>query len=148
MTSVPWSLTVNTNPWNDLQPAYPRIVSVKRTQSAAGGVGSDLIGNVGYSGAEQVPASPGIEGEVTLFSNFRASIQVGAAGRTTKSGELPGDAVSKPIWNIFIPATSGIVQYDIRDRDIITDDEGYRYEVSTNFWTGLGYQLSTVRLEA
>jgi hypothetical protein len=44
--------------------------------------------------------------------------------------------------------TTGIEIYDIRDRDIIVDDEGYRYEVSTNFWTGLGYQLSTIREEA
>jgi hypothetical protein len=38
--------------------------------------------------------------------------------------------------------------YSIRDRDIIVDDEGYRYGVSANYWTGIGYQLDCIRLEA
>jgi hypothetical protein len=82
-----------------------------------------------------------------LYSDLPASIQVSAAGRTTTT-DLPGSAVANPIWMIFIPVTTGFEIYDIRDRDIIVDDEGYRYEVSTNFWTGLGYQLSTIRKEA
>jgi predicted ATPase len=49
---------------------------------------------------------------------------------------------------VFIPASSAITIYSIRDRDIIVDDEGYRYEVGANFWTGLGYQVSTIREEA
>jgi hypothetical protein len=65
-----------------------------------------------------------------------------------RAAELPGDATSKPVWNVFIPASSAITIYSIRDRDIIVDDEGYRYEVGANFWTGLGYQVSTIREEA
>lgn len=144
MTSVPWTRTINTNPWNQLQNNFPRTVSVFRIKTVAAGV-TDAIGNVGYSGAEQ---GVGPEGETLLYSGLRASVQVGAAGRTTKSVDLPGDAVTKPIWIIFIPYTSGGDIYDVRDRDIVVDDEGYRYVVSTNFWTGLGYQLSTVRQEA
>lgn len=142
MNTVPWLSTINTNTWNTSQPQYPRVVSVSRAKTVAGA--SDAIGNVGYSGAEQ---GSGPEGMVVLLTGLAASIQVGAVGRTTKSGDLPGDAVSKTIWNIFIPA-SVITQYNIRDRDIITDDEGYRYEVGANFWTGSEYQLSTIRLEA
>jgi len=143
MNSVPWMTTINTNPWNSTQGLYPRVVSVSRINTVAGA--GDAIGNVGYSGAEQ---GSGPEGEMVLLTGLAASIQVGAVGRTTKSGDLPGDAVSKTVWTIFIPVSTGIVQYSIRDRDILIDDEGYRYEVGANFWTASGYQLSTVRLEA
>jgi hypothetical protein len=141
MTCLPW-LNAPPAPWQQQQSLYPRTVSVRRPKTVAGL--SDNVGNVGYSGAEQ---GTGSEGETILFNDLPASIQLGAGGRTTKSGELPGDATTKPVWNIFIPASS-IAQYSIRDRDIILDDEGYRYEVGANFWTGLGYQLSTIREEA
>lgn len=143
MTSVPWITTVNTAPWNATQPVYLRTVSIRRLKTVAGT--SDAIGGVGYSGAEQSLSS--IEGEVVLFSGLMASIQLSTAGKTTKGTELPGDATSKPIWIIFIPV-SVISIYSVRDRDIVLDDEGYRYEVAANQWTSAGYQLSTVRLEA
>lgn len=139
--TLPW-MTAPPAPWQQQQPAYPRTVSVLRLKTVAGA--TDLIGSVGYSGAEQ---GTGSEGEVILFTNLPASVQLKAGGRTTKSGELPGDAVTKAVWEIFIPA-SAITQYSIRDRDIILDDESYRYEVGSNYWTGLGYQLSTIREEA
>lgn len=139
----PWMLTINSSPWNALQSAYPRTVSVRRLKTVAGGV-ADAVGAVGYSGAEQGTSS---EGETILFSGLIASIQLGSAGRTTVNVGLPGDAVSKPVWKIYIPS-SVVSQYAIRDRDIILDDEGYRYEVSANLWTTAGYELSTVRLEA
>lgn len=139
----PWMLTINSSPWTVIQSAYPRTVSVRRNKTVAGV--TDALGAVGYSGAEQGTVS--LEGEIILFSGLIASIQLGAAGRTTVNASLPGDAVSKPIWKVFIPS-SAISIYSIRDRDIILDDEGYRYEVAANYWTTGGYELSTVRLEA
>ena len=142
--TVPWLTTINTSPWQASgQMLYVRTVSVRRSKTIAGI--TDAIGGVGYSGTEQGTVS--IEGEVILLTGLPAAIQMGAVGRTTKSGQLPGDAVSKPVWNILIPA-SAISQYYIRDRDIIIDDESYRYEVSANAWSSLGYHLSTIRLEA
>jgi hypothetical protein len=141
MTLPPW-MNAPPAPWQESQSVFPRTVSIRRAKTVAGT--NDNIGNVGYSGAEQ---GTGLAGETILFTGLPASIQLGAAGRTTKGGDLPGDAVSKPIWNILIPA-SAIAQYSIRDRDIILDDEGYRYEVGSNYWTSLGYQLSAVRMEA
>jgi hypothetical protein len=142
MSCLPWLTNINSSqlPWNVAQTLYDRIVSVRRLKTVAGS--TDNIGNVGYSGAEQ---STGVEGESILFVGLPALIQVGAVGRTQKGG-LPGDAVTKPVWIIYIPA-SNISIYSIRDRDIIMDDEGYRYEVGANYWNG-GYQLSTIRLEA
>jgi hypothetical protein len=142
--TLPWMKTLNTAPWNAQQPVCNRVVAIHRLKTVAGS--SDAIGGVGYSGAEQSTSS--IEGEQVLLTGISASIQVGAVGRTTKGG-LPGDAVSKPVWLIHIPLSSGVPQYTIRDRDIIVDDEFYRYEVGANYWTALnGYQLSTIRLEA
>lgn len=143
VTSLPWMMHTNTFAWNNQQQVYNRTVDVHRQETVAGPTGND-IGDVGYSGAEQSLASAA--GEIVLYTALRASVQVGAVGRTQKGG-LPGDAVTKPVWTIFIPVTDSTL-YQIRDRDIIIDDEGYRYEVGANQWTGLGYQLSTVRLEA
>lgn len=139
----PWMVNINCNAWNGVQTAYPRTVDVHRTKTTAGP--SDAIGAEGYSGAEGGTVSP--EGEDVLFTNRIASIQVVSAGRTTINVGLPGDAVQKPVWKIFIPA-SAVPKYSIRDRDILIDDEGYRYHVSANEWTEAGYELSTVRLEA
>src|SRR5947209_3331100 len=113
MTSPPW-MTAPPAPWTQSgQNLYPRIISVRRAITVAGS--TDNIGSVGYSGTE---LGSGAEGEMVLFSGLPASIQLKAGGRTTKAGELPGDSVTKPIWNILIPATS-VAQYSIRDRDII-----------------------------
>lgn len=144
MICLPWLISNSNAPWLQQQPVYPRLVSILRNSTVAGPIGTDAIGNVGYSGAEQ---GSGSEGEVVLFTNLAASIQLKAGGRTTKSGELPGDSVTKAVWEIFIPS-SAVARYSIRDRDIISDDEGYRYEVGANYWTQEGYQLSTIREEA
>lgn len=145
----PWMQNVNTAPWNAVQSAYPRTVSVLRAKTIAG-ADDNQVGAEGYSGNERINSTAtatAAEQEASLFSGLIASIQLGAAGRTTVGTNLPGDSVSKPIWKVFIPSGS-ISQYSIRDRDIILDDEGYRYQVSANYWTDAGYELSTVRLEA
>lgn len=144
MSTVPWLTTMNTAPWNNAQGVYFRTISVHRQKTVAGS--TDNIGNVGYSGAEQ---GTGIEGEDVIISGISAYIQLGSSGSRSRTagGAIPGDAVTKPIWTIFIPSAV-ISQYTVRDRDIIIDDEGYRYEVGANFWTSAGYQLSTIREEA
>lgn len=144
MTSCPpWLSTVNNAPWNiHAQPVYDRVVQIHRLKTVAGV--SDTIGAVGYAGAEQGNTS---EGETVLLTGVFASIQLGSAGRATTNVGLPGDAVQKPVWKIYIPASS-VLKFSIRDRDVILDDEGYRYEVSANMWTASGYELSTIRLEA
>lgn len=137
-------------PWEDTQipwetGLFDRVVSVSRAKTIAIPVsGGSGVGLTGYSGLEQTTSSATI-GEQQLYTNLPASIQAKSPGRT-KGTLLPADIVYKPEWVIFIPA-SNISLYDIRDHDIIYDDEGYRYEVSQNMWTEFGYQLSTVRLE-
>jgi hypothetical protein len=123
---------------------YPRTISVRRSKTnAAGRNGAQLLGLVDYSGREQPGASAA--GERVLFTGLPAAVQLRRAGRT-RGTSLPGDIADKPEWQIMIPAAS-LPQYSIRDRDIIVDDEGYRYGVAANTYTGLGYQLTCVRLE-
>ena len=127
---------------------YPRTIEVHRLKTVAGSGTStdDAIGLTGYSGAEisTDPADP--RGETVLYTGLAASIQAGATGRKRDSA-LPQDAVSNPSWEIFLPLT-GPPCGAIRDRDIIVDDMGYRYEVGQNYWNILGWKLVCIRLEA
>lgn len=122
---------------------FPRVIEVHRLQTIAQEPSS--IGDTGYSGAEQGPASATVEGEIVLYTGIPANVQVGAAGRS--KGPLPTDVTYKPVWRILIPA-GAVPKFSIRDRDIIVDDEGYRYGISAAMWTPQGYSLDTVRLEA
>jgi hypothetical protein len=121
---------------------YPRLIEVRRLNTVAGV--ADGIGLLGYSGAEQ--SSSPTQGETVLFTGIPASIQKGPAGRK-KDGALPTDSVFAPTWRIWIPLGS-MAKGNIRDRDIIRDDELYRYEVSQAYWNILGYQLICIRLQA
>ena len=126
---------------------YNRIVAVHRQDTnAANQQGQQQLGMVGYSGREDAPAPADVAGEFVLFTNLPAYIRLKRSGRT-HSLPLPADSTDKPIWDIGIRATD-LPQYSIRDRDIIVDDEGYRYMVIGNYWTFRGYQIETIRLEA
>lgn len=143
--SRPWE-NIAPPPWEQQQPLYDRTVAVHRSKTnAVSGAGAQQIGLTGYSGREQSTAASDTEGEMVLFINLPASIQAKRAGRFM-AGLVPSDITQKPQWAIIIPA-SALPQYSIRDRDIIVDDEAYRYEVAQNYWTAFGYQLECVRLE-
>lgn len=122
---------------------FDRTVDVHRLRISGGGTDA-TVGDVGYIGAKQSASDP--NGEVVIATKLMCTIQAGPAGRK-KVSALPTDVVFAPTWKIFIPSTV-VSQYTIRDRDILIDDEGYRYEVGQNFWTILGYQLVCIRLEA
>jgi hypothetical protein len=52
------------------------------------------------------------------------------------------------ILAVWLAAVIAIIVWDHRDRDILVDDEGYRYAVAAAWWTPLSWNLSAVRLEA
>lgn len=110
---------------------YNRAVSIYRLQSIETQPGQDP-----YSG--DIP-----DLETPLFSNLPASIQVRSAGRAGRT-VLPTDISVRPAWVIYVP---GLPLYSIRDRDIVVDDEFYRYGVGAAAWTIFGYTLECVRLE-
>src|ERR1035437_5548896 len=121
---------------------YPRLIEVRRLKTNSDD--QNAVGLAGYSGAEQSTTSA--QGGTVMFTGVAASIQAGTTGRKRDSA-LPQDAVFAPTWDIFIPL-SGLAKGSVRDRDFIVDDEGYRYEVSQNYWNILGYKLTCIREEA
>ncbi|UGY15120.1 hypothetical protein HAP48_0042450 [Bradyrhizobium septentrionale] len=123
---------------------YVRRIEIRRIRTVAGA--NDTIGLTGYSGAEVTADPSNPRGEVVLFTNIPASIQAGTGGRKRDSG-LPQDIVSNPTWDIYVPVTA-LAKGAVRDRDIIIDDEQYRYEVGQAYWNILGYKLPCIRLEA
>jgi hypothetical protein len=122
---------------------YPRTVAVHRSSTVA--AQSPGVGLTGYSGREQSTNSADAEGETVLFTGLPASIQAKRAN--ARNPRMPTDVADKPMWVILIPAVA-LAQYSIRDRDILVDDESYRYQVAQAYWNSLGYALNCIRLEA
>jgi len=122
---------------------YPRTVDIHRSETVAGG--SPNIGLVGYSGMAQ--GVGGTLGETVIATGIPCSIQMKGMGRVKGQGLLPGDAPGPGQWAIYMPANA-IIKDTIKDRDILVDDQGYRYQMSMTEWAPLGYQLIGIRLEA
>jgi hypothetical protein len=120
---------------------YPRIIEIHRAKTVA-----PAIGLTGYSGVESSTDPANAQGEVVLFTGIPASIQAAQTGRK-KGSALPQDAVFAPMWKIWVPANS-LAKGTVRDRDVVVDDEGYRYAVAQAYWNLLGYQLVCIRQEA
>ncbi len=110
---------------------YPRIVSVRRPDTATGG------GAQGYSGNLASAGTP-------IASGLEASIQLNRE-RGVPEAKTASDAYYRADWNIFIPnAAKGL----ITERDVVVDDLGKRYLVLAAYWNSLGYKLSADLLEA
>lgn len=124
---------------------YPRTIEIHRNRTDAGAADT-VIGLAGYSGAEASTSLSDPAGEVVLFTGVAASIQAGTTGRK-KDSALPQDVVTMPTWDIYVPL-SALAKGTVRDRDIIVDDESYRYEVAQAYWNILGHKLVCIRLEA
>lgn len=123
---------------------YNRKIEVRRTKAGQANQPT-VIGLVGYSGTETGTDVGNPNSESVLYKNAAASIQAGAGGRK-KDSALPQDAVSNPSWNIYLPL-GGIPFGAIRDRDLIIDDLGYRYEAGQAYPHILGWKLVCIRLE-
>lgn len=118
---------------------YDNTIAIHRLSTD---VANRPVGDAGYFGA--VVSSTG---ESVLYTGVACSIQSNAAGRK-KSTALPGDVVYAPTWRILIPVSSSIPADAIRDRDIIVDEQGYRYEVGQAYHNFMGWKLTAIRLEA
>ncbi len=108
---------------------YPRIVSITRPPVLSG------VGVRPYQGLD--PAT-----EVPVASGLAASIQQVKEARQPGAG-LPADVIRGTLWNIFIVQPRTL----IRDRDVITDDLGTRYQVTAAYWNSLGYKCLCERLQ-
>lgn len=110
---------------------FPRIVQITRPNPTTG------VGALGYQGLLKT-------NETILFTDIPASIQ--GRGSTAQRAGIPGDAKSTPVWVVIIPlmyCSNG----SIIERDIITDDLGNRYQVSSAYWNSLGYQAECEKLQ-
>lgn len=120
---------------------YPRSVTITRPGVQTG------EGLLGYGGQTQAAETEVTNGSVvTVAENVPASIQAkGRQGKNDPVG-LPGDG-TVAMYSIFIPRRA-LAKGSIRDRDIITDELGVRYQVLSDGWDSLGYQVICQRLQA
>lgn len=109
---------------------YPRTISISRPVAQVG------VGAIGYGGQTEAT-------ETVLFTGIQASIQQKKEGQKPDLG-LPGDTSKRSMWRIFILLARG----SLKDRDIVTDDEGIRYQILAAYWNSLGYNCACERLEA
>lgn len=124
---------------------YFRTIDVLRPKTVAGT--TDAIGGVGYSGIEGTTDPTNPEGLTTILSGVNCSIQATNSGRK-KDAALPADAVWAPQWTIYIWGFLEAPMDSIRDRDLIVDAQGYRYQVAQAYANILGWKLVTIREEA
>lgn len=111
---------------------YPRLITISRPIPTAG------VGAIDY---EVLQAND----ETVIASNIPANIQYDSTtDRIT--AKLPADAYRGMRWKVFIPLKS-IAKGIVKDNDVVTDDEGIRYQVSGAYWNSLGCNLKCERLE-
>lgn len=113
---------------------YARTVTITRPSNAATG------GQVAYIGQNRAD-------ETTVAAALPASVQSKSVGsRRSGTDKIAADAPGPIVWDIFIPRRA-LAKGLVRDRDIVTDDEGIRYQVAAAYWNILGWHLQTIRLE-
>lgn len=112
---------------------YPRVIAISRPLVQSG------VGAVGYGGLAS-------SGETTIASGISASIQQKKDVSKPDAG-LPGDIAKRTLWLVMIPLNA-VAKGVIKDRDIVTDDENIRYQVTAAYWNSLGYKVLAERLEA
>ncbi|WP_020472370.1 hypothetical protein [Zavarzinella formosa] len=113
-----------------LQPLLPiLVVECNRTVTLSRVQTDNTVGAQGYSGMTS-------ENETPFASGVPCSILQGTKGEKNDAG-LPADT-RLPWWTILMPASAGPVVYG----DLIADDLGRRYVVSSPELTDLGYRIT------
>ena len=105
-------------------------------------------GSAGTSwGVSSKPVTGNVQaGEIAIVAGVPVNI-LGTTGRATGTGELPSDAPGPSRWRIALPA-SVCPKGSVKDRDVLIDEEGYRYQVSAAVWTAIGYRCEAIRTES
>ena len=100
-----------------------RVLTVLRPASPAG------FGSVGYGGDD-------VANEVPVMVSWPASMLTKSRGERNDVG-LPGD-VRMPWFEVLFPAFPGV---DVLYGDVITDDHGRRYKISSAELSDLGWRI-------
>ena len=145
MSARPWESAQGSDPWQQANPLYARTCAIHRAVTSNTS-GAPVVGDVGYSGEGQNTDSTGSGGETVIYASLPCSIQGRAMGKVTATGVIPADSPGPPVWIVFVPASSA-AKGTIRDRDILIDDEGYRYSVAAAYFSSFGFRLNSIRLE-
>lgn len=106
-----------------------RTVNVLRVSMDSG------VGQIGYGGDTA-------DTEQVLMSGWPASVLQGTKGERNEAG-VPGDTRT-PWWAILMPAWDGVT---LRTSDIITDELGRRYVVSSAELTDMGWRITAMQAQ-
>lgn len=120
-----------------MQPLLPilavecnRTVTLYRPQQQVG------VGAVGYGGNTAA-------NETVLAAGFPASVLQGTKGEHGDT-KLPGD-VRNPWWSALLPNIPGGIR--LRSDDVMVDDQGKRYTLSSTEQTDMGWRITAMEAE-
>lgn len=111
---------------------YPRTITITRASHQVG------VGAISHGGKDQAKM-------ITVATDVPCNVQSKSGGRINPTG-LPADTMAAT-WSINIPKRAGIPAGTIRDRDLIVDDLGRRFQVTADYCHSLGWRLGVDRLE-
>lgn len=110
------------------------------------GLPSQTGGSGRYFGTSREPDTDDQgPGEQALAANVPVAL-LPLAGAARGQGQVPGDAPGPGRWRAYLPM-SVFPLGSVRNRDILIDESGNRYQVATDGWTQLGYRPELIRLE-
>lgn len=95
------------------------------------------IGAVGFGGVS--PAN-----ETPIVYEFPGAMQWTREGAHPVA-DLPSDLIRKGGWLIFLPAIPNVT---LKERDVISDDQGRRFVAMSVYLSDLGYRILAEMLEA
>ena len=121
---------------------YVRTVDIHRPRPPA----PVEVGQISYQGLQQTTAA-GDSGEDIIRTGVACAIQANGIGKVEGRGITKSDSPGPVQWKIFF-SPKALPKGILRDRDIIIDEEGYRYMVAAAYYNILGYRADTIRLEA
>ena len=138
-----------------MQPLLPllavkcnNVISIKRAiANQFDSIGSVSVGAQPYSGVENSTNPLNPNGEQTLFASVPIALVSRAIGKAKGLDITPSDAPGPVQWWAY-PSPAAVPQGSVRDRDVLVDQDSYRYQTAGAYWTANGYRLQTIRVEA
>lgn len=110
---------------------YPRTLTIERPAAQTG------AGKLGYGGLTKAART-------SVASGIPAGVQAKGSGRHGDAG-LPADT-RRAEWVVMIPLGQ-VPPGDIRNHDVITDDLGRVFTVTSDFCDSMGWALTCEREE-
>lgn len=141
MALRPWEMVAsNARPWEE-GGLGNRTVTINRPNPTAPAIGLQPV--VEYTPSQFTLIASGIPCCIEMKRQSGSPL-----------GQQPGDSWHRIAWSIFIDAgDAAVYQLEaaglIRERDVLTDDAGFRYQVEAAYWHALyGWNLLCEKLQA